>query len=652
MSGVISTPITQGVTLTVNPTTITDTGSVTTASGIAVTGPVAGAPITGWTLTNEGSVTASAAGANGVDLASGGSVANAGLISGYQNGVDITAGVATVTNTGTIESSPTKIVASSPSNYYDGVYLGAGGSVTNTGSGTIFGSISGIDIAGGSGTVSNTGTILTTTLQGNGVALEDGGTVINSGTGSLYGDFSGVSVYGAAGFITNSAAIGAVGLNGYGVYLGAGGTITNTGSGSIIGSYTGVAAASGITATLSTAGYVYGADTGVNFQGGGLITNLAGGAILAVTTAVVMDGGTVINAGTIESTATGGTAVSFGAGQQNDLVVEAGAAFIGAVTGGGADSVLELGSEPTGTMGALAGIGSQITGFDTIAFDGGDSWSLSGSLAGFGGELVTGFATGDSIVLDGATGLTSSYNTATGDLTLTSGATTETIQFEGLVGNAPELETVGANTAIFVPCFAAGTRIATPDGERLVELLQPGDEVLTILGEVLPIIWVGRREIDCAAHPQPDRVRPVRIAAHAFAPGVPHRDLLLSPDHAILAHGVLIPAKQLINGMTICQTGDTVVTYHHIELPRHAVMVANGLAAESYLDTGDRPTLGLNAGAQRLVLFSRSGPEAQLVRDALACAPIRILGPEVEAVRRRLAKRAAMVLGVAEERAA
>lgn len=625
MSGTISTAVTQGVTLSVSPTTITSSGSVIVSSGVAVTGLSANAPAGGWTIANQGTITATAAGANGIDLAARGSINNGGAINGYQNGIDATGGFVTVTNSGTIDSSPTKIVANSPNNVYDGIYLGAGGSVTNTAAGTIFGGIGGIDIANATGTVNNQGLIYTTTLQGNGVALENGGTVINAGTSGIYGDFSGVSIYNAPGVITNSAVIDAVGLNGYGVYLGAGGVITNTVSGSIIGTYDGVAASVAAAATISNAGYIYGVTLGIDLKGGGLVTNLAGATIESTATAVEITGGTLINAGTVTGTASG-KAVVFTAGATNRLVVEAGASFVGSVTGGGSGSTLEVGH---GTNGTLTGFGSQITGFNTIVFDNGDAWTLAGSFGAFAGETVSGFSSDDHIVLSGVTGVSSSANGGT--LTLVSNGTTETMSFGTLSGSL-NVQTVGSDTVISLACFATGTAIATPEGARPVESIAVGDEVRIANGEVLPVIWVGQRSIDCAAHPQPDWVLPVRVAAGAFGPGVPERDLFLSPDHAILAFGVLIPVKYLVNGDTVRQMEVETVTYHHIELTRHAVIFAEGLAAESYLDVGDRDSLGLGRDA--------AAPDRQLLRDALACAPLRVLGPEVERLRRHLAERA------------
>ena len=183
-------------------------------------------------------------------------------------------------------------------------------------------------------------------------------------------------------------------------------------------------------------------------------------------------------------------------------------------------------------------------------------------------------------------------------------------------------------------CFAAGTRIATTRGEVSVETLRPGDQVRCVLGDDAEVIWIGRRQIDCARHAKPTSVWPVRVCAGAFADRVPVRDVLLSPDHSVFVNDVLIPVKHLINGTTVVQEQYGTVMYYHVELPRHDVLLANGLAAESYLDTGDR------------VHFANGGNVVTLhpeltVRfwEAYGCAPLCVTGPEVDAVRARLATR-------------
>lgn len=142
-------------------------------------------------------------------------------------------------------------------------------------------------------------------------------------------------------------------------------------------------------------------------------------------------------------------------------------------------------------------------------------------------------------------------------------------------------------TAI-VACFAAGTRIMTPHGAIAVERLHQGDEVITFSGHREPIRWIGRRRLDCRRHPSPERVWPVRIAPNAFGEGRPKRTLMLSPDHSVFNEGVLIPIRFLINDATIAQIELDDITYYHIELDRHDVVLAEGLPAETYLETGGR----------------------------------------------------------------
>ncbi len=139
-----------------------------------------------------------------------------------------------------------------------------------------------------------------------------------------------------------------------------------------------------------------------------------------------------------------------------------------------------------------------------------------------------------------------------------------------------------------VACFAKGTLIDTPEGEVTVEALRERQNVLLACGGSGPVRWLAHRAIDCQHHPRPADVWPVRITAGAFAPMQPRRDLLLSPSHAIFADGHLIPVRCLINGTTIVQEAVARITYWHVELASHGVILAEGLPCESYLDTGNR----------------------------------------------------------------
>jgi hypothetical protein len=185
-----------------------------------------------------------------------------------------------------------------------------------------------------------------------------------------------------------------------------------------------------------------------------------------------------------------------------------------------------------------------------------------------------------------------------------------------------------------LPCFCAGTRLRTLAGEVAVERLAVGDTVLTASGGVRTVRWIGHRHIDFARHQSPERVLPVRIGPGAFGPGRPHRALYLSPDHAVFFDGVLIPVKYLINGSSVRQVRVRMATYYHVELPRHDVVLAEGLPIESYLDTGDRAGFA-DAGA--VVTLHPAWGEARLDAarrfDAFGAAPLRVTGPEVARAR-------------------
>jgi len=224
----------------------------------------------------------------------------------------------------------------------------------------------------------------------------------------------------------------------------------------------------------------------------------------------------------------------------------------------------------------------------------------------------------------------------------------DTVAFYGGTITAQVVDlTEGASIPVSVPvqpdapCYRNGTRILTDHGEVAVEVLCIGDLVQTVLGDALtPVTWVGRRKVDCARHPNPGKVWPVRIAAGAFGSNRPHTDLFLSPDHAVYVNRVLITIKHLLNGSTITQVPTDQVTYHHLELPTHDVLLAEGLPAESFLDLRDGSNYANRPGPIRLY------PDYSVrMWEAFGCARLVVTGPELQAAR-------TLVTGVASARAA
>jgi len=209
-----------------------------------------------------------------------------------------------------------------------------------------------------------------------------------------------------------------------------------------------------------------------------------------------------------------------------------------------------------------------------------------------------------------------------------------------------------ANTGTVIEsaaCFAAGTRILTADGPLAVEDIAVGCRLVLQGGSTAPVIWTGSRRVDLTRHPRPERLRPVLVAAHAVAHNVPERDVLLSPDHALHLAGHLIPVKALINGETIRQVDVPGITYHHLELPEHGVILAENLPAESYLESGNRASFSHSSAASgRATLLhaefagsrESGSDDFQALREAEGCRPFAERGDIVERVRAHLLWRA------------
>ncbi|UYH51024.1 Hint domain-containing protein [Candidatus Kirkpatrickella diaphorinae] len=172
-------------------------------------------------------------------------------------------------------------------------------------------------------------------------------------------------------------------------------------------------------------------------------------------------------------------------------------------------------------------------------------------------------------------------------------------------------------------CFAEGTLIETPDGERPVEELTLGSYVSTHLGP-RQIKWLGSKRIDLRGAISKDDFL-VRIRANAFETGRPKRDLWITPEHCVLAGGKLIPVRMLVNGASIAyDLKRRQFTYYHFALDDHAVIMSEGLPSESYLmsqtnrDFSATQSSGDKLGATPAFPFVTEISEARKIWQALA----------------------------------
>lgn len=157
-----------------------------------------------------------------------------------------------------------------------------------------------------------------------------------------------------------------------------------------------------------------------------------------------------------------------------------------------------------------------------------------------------------------------------------------------LTNNFPEdRQLPEINTTDPFVCFAAGTMIATPAGDVAVETLRPGDVLRTADGGTARVRWLGHQTRSTLFAPA-ERICPVRIAAGALAPDVPAADLTVTADHGIVFDEAIVHAGALVNGTTITRVPKADlperVTFYHIETEGHAVVVANGCPAETFID--------------------------------------------------------------------
>lgn len=614
-------------------------------------------------FSNANTATVSTSGNYAVELQGGGNVLNDGVLAGSRGGVQLGAGTdaTTLTNSGDIFNTGSRVVGFSASTAVDiteastgsfgasisnsvmgriageyGIQINSLGDESTPGSaanyisnaGLISGSWgSGVSDIAGALTLVNSGKILSaihavpvSTNYAGIYAYSGSATVVNSLAGSITGD-CGVKL--ETGLVRNAGIISGEPVptnslfNYAAIYMEVGGTVVNSLSGHISGAF------------------------GIRFEGnnaGGYVRN--DGFINAASGVGIdfKDGGTVVDSGTI--VATGGNAVDFGTGP-GLLELMAGGALSGGVTAKGtANSRIDLLSSSSA---ASFDMGGTVTGFQNIEFDPGGYWNLEGSIAELtGGSINIGdFSAGDTIVLDGFTAVADTLiSIAAADyvLDLSNGTSSVQMNFEGKVydADAYSFSAVANGTEIHL-CYLRGTKILTPTGERPVEELRPGDEVVTRISGTQKLKWIGEQKYAGRFLARDTALLPVRIFAGALGEGIPVRDLLISPGHSVLLGEILVLARDLVNGITVLRSQvPDLVEYFALELDVHDCLIADGAFAESFADGP-----GLRRQFHNVAEFYARFPGYVEPEQLNLCAFRAESGPELEAALRPVVARAA-----------
>ena len=145
-------------------------------------------------------------------------------------------------------------------------------------------------------------------------------------------------------------------------------------------------------------------------------------------------------------------------------------------------------------------------------------------------------------------------------------------------------------TGPYTYCFGADTMITTPDGAARVDRLQIGDLVTTQNGSAVRVKWIGLQTV-MPFFSGPSAL-PVIIHKGALGHNRPNQDLTVTADHGIVLDGHIVNASALVNGTSIrfAEPGELGqrTTYYHVETDAHDVVFANGVSAETFVDTSSR----------------------------------------------------------------
>lgn len=166
-------------------------------------------------------------------------------------------------------------------------------------------------------------------------------------------------------------------------------------------------------------------------------------------------------------------------------------------------------------------------------------------------------------------------------------------------------------------CGEANVR--TPLGPRRVEMLHPGDMVVTRGNGLQPVRMIWTRTVTAAQMRDRPELAPIRLKPRAVGPMMPARDLRIAAGHRALIPGYRIsgvaddqPCLMRLDGLAAASDaafvdfGAETVTFYNLVFDNHQVVCAEGLPVETYRPSpGAFAHLDVATREQMLELFPK-----------------------------------------------
>lgn len=151
-------------------------------------------------------------------------------------------------------------------------------------------------------------------------------------------------------------------------------------------------------------------------------------------------------------------------------------------------------------------------------------------------------------------------------------------------------------TIAFAGGIVEGANVRTPCGPRRIELVRPGDLIVTRDTGLQPVRMVWSRELSCAQLTANPSLAPIRLKPRALGPMMPQKDLCLAPDHRVLVPGYRLAGPEqtascLMEARDLAGVSDAAYVDRSAEVVRcftlifdtHQIFCVNGLPVESFL---------------------------------------------------------------------